>query len=190
MTTKKQSSPKQEKTLLHEFNEFDGVTVKVWKGHRGNKETDIDVTIKDKRVKDAKDKSLRHIYWVVDVLLKSEHDPELTCKFLKHFVDEWDKIETLKSNSFDEVNAWISKYLNTDEIDLSEYESLSRYGFMPIMVLYDVLTLLTLNERSASKDNYMFKTVIQRIAENDTDIYDIIAWADNNWGDLKRENRK
>ena len=174
--------------ILYEFINEDETIVRVRKGVRGNLGTDILVTIQDKRVNDTKEKSIRHIYWVVDALLKREKEPLLTEEFLNKFVSSWTALETFKSNNKKDIEEWINKYLA--DIDLTEYESLNQYGFLSIKTLYQILMLLSGNEKSSRSDAFMFRTIITRIAEGDADLYDVVAWADCNKSDIKWGNRR
>lgn len=174
--------------LLYEFVNDDGITIRVRKGTKGNINTDILVTITDSRIGDTEEKNIKHIYWVVDVLMKKEHNKELMNQFLKIFVNSWNSLDTFSSNCKDDIEKWIKAHL--DNIDLSEYESLNEYGFLSIKALHQILTLLSGNEKSATEKAFMFKTIITRISEDDVDIYDVIAWADNNQADIKWENRR
>lgn len=185
------SQQNEKNPVLYEFSNDDGIIVKVRKGTRGNTDTDILVTITDSKVGDTTEKRIRHIYWLVDVLMKKEHNKELMNSFLKIFVNLWSSLDTFKSNSKENIENWIHKYL--DNIELSEYESLNAYGFLTIKTLHRILMLLTGNEKSAGEETFMFKTIITRIVENDDDIYDIIAWADYskiNRLEIKWDNRR
>ncbi|MDY0316829.1 MAG: hypothetical protein RBQ63_03585 [Acholeplasmatales bacterium] len=174
--------------LLYEFVNDDGITIRVRKGTKGNLNTDILVTITDSRINDLEEKNIKHIYWAVDVLMKKEHNKELMNQFLRVFVNSWNSLDTFKSNNKDDIEKWIQDHLNN--IDLSEYEQLNSYGFLSIKALHQILMLLSGNEKSAREDAFMFKTIITRISENDADIYDVIAWADNNQADIKWSNKR
>lgn len=174
--------------LLYEFVNEDKTVVRVRKGLRGNLGTDILITIQDKRVNDTKEKSIRHIYWVVDALLKREREPLLTKDFLNKFVLSWTALDTFKSNNKEDIEEWINRYLTN--IDLTEYEVLNKFGFLSIKTLYQILMLLSGNEKSSRPDAFMFRTIITRIAEGDADLYDVVAWADCNKADIKWDNRR
>ncbi len=174
--------------LLYEFVNDDGITIRVRKGTKGNLNTDILVTITDSKIGDSEEKNIKHIYWVVDVLMKKEHDKDLMNQFLRVFVNSWNSLDTFKSNRKDDIEQWINAHLNN--INLSEYESLNEYGFLSMKALHQILMLLSGNEKSATEKAFMFKTIITRISEDDADIYDVIAWADNNQADIKWDNRR
>lgn len=177
-----------ENPLLYEFFNDDGITIRVRKGNKGNLDTDILVTLTDSRVGDTEEKNIKHIYWAVDVLMKKEHNKDLMNQFLNIFVNSWSSLDTFKSNKKEDIKEWINKHLMN--IDLSEYDELNSYGFLSMKALHQILMLLSGNEKSATEKAFMFKTIITRIAEDDADIYDIIAWADTNKADIKWENRR
>ena len=39
----------------------------------------------------------KHIHWVIDLLIKKEHNKELTLKFMKYLRDMYDKVEGFKN---------------------------------------------------------------------------------------------
>ena len=108
--------------------------------------------------------------------------------FLNKFVHSWTALDTFKSNNKEDIEEWINKYLTN--IDLTEYEALNKFGFLSIKTLYQILMLLSGNEKSSRPDAFMFRTIITRIAEGDADLYDVVAWADCNKADIKWDNRR
>lgn len=174
--------------LIYEFINDDGCIIRVRKGQKGNLNTDILVTLFDSKVKDQKEKNIKHIYWVVDVLIKKEHNPVAMNNFISYFVNMWSALETFKSNHKENIEKWIAKYLL--DINLSDYKELDGYGFLSMQTLHRILLLLSGNEKSAGENTFMFKTIITRIANNDPDIYDVVAWADSNKADIKWKNRR
>ena len=174
--------------LLYEFENDNGIVIRVRKGNKGNLDTDILVTLTDSNIGDKEEKNIKHIYWVVDVLMKKEHNKQLMNEFLGHFVNSWNSLDTFVSNKKEDIEKWINNHLK--DLDLSEYDELNNYGFLSMKTLHYILMMLSGNEKSAREDAFMFKTIITRIANDDADIYDVIAWADTNKADIKWENRK
>ena len=171
--------------LLFELKNPDGVVFRVRKGTKQNTNTDVVVTILDGRVGDAKEKPIRHIYWLIDVLMKKTGDPNLTKEFLSIFTEAWKTVETFKSNSKADIELWINQHVLS--ADLKKFDSLNNYGFLPIDTLFNILMTLTGNEKSAGDFAYRYKLVLNRVVNDDSDLYDLIALADNNKKDLKEE---
>jgi len=69
----------------------DGTIIGVFAGSRGAN-PDHDIIIKyqerNKRVRTPK-----HIHWVIDLLIKKEHNRELTLKFMNYLRDMYDKVD-------------------------------------------------------------------------------------------------
>jgi len=76
---------------------LNGVTIGIFAGSRGHN-PDHDILIKyqedGKRVRTPK-----HIHWVIDILIKKEHNKELTMKFLKYLRDMYDRVESFQSKT-------------------------------------------------------------------------------------------
>ncbi|MFH1316949.1 MAG: hypothetical protein ABII01_05515 [Candidatus Woesearchaeota archaeon] len=73
------------KYAIKEIKLPDGTIIRVFEGSRGAN-PDHDILIKyqeqSKRLRTPK-----HIHWVIDLLIKKEHDWELTLKFMKYLRD-------------------------------------------------------------------------------------------------------
>lgn len=181
-----------EQELLYEFTEDNGVVVSIFKGNLGDKDKDIIVKIKDNNIGDIKEKSIKHIYWAVDVYIKKARNHALTNKFLKEIGNLWNSLPSLDNNKKETVNSWVEENLTI--INLDEYIELDNYGFLPIKSLYKILVLLLANERSEDPNShYFFRTILFRLIDDDPDIYDVLAWCTYTKKaptDIKRENRR
>ena len=72
-----------------------GTKIGVFEGSRGaNPEHDIIIKYQEegKRLRTPK-----HIHWVIDLLIKKEHNRELTLEFMKYLREMYDKVEAFKS---------------------------------------------------------------------------------------------
>lgn len=178
--------------LLYEFSEDNGVVISVYKGSYGDADKDIIVKVKDSNVGDVKEKSIKHIYWAVDVYIKKAKNLELTNKLLKKVGDLWSSLPLLDNNKKETVEKWVND--NLSNVDLNEFSELNGYGFLPVNSLYNILVLLLVNERSEDPaSHYFYRTILFRLIDDDPDIYDVLAWCTytkKSPTDIKRDKKR
>ena len=79
------------KDSIKEIKMPDGTIIGIFAGSRGHI-ADHDILIKyqeeGKRVRTPK-----HIHWVIDILIKKEHNKDLTMKFLKYLREMYDEVK-------------------------------------------------------------------------------------------------
>ena len=81
----------ERKYAIKEIRLSDGTIMGVFEGNRGHN-PDHDILIKYKE----KNKQLRtpkHIHWVIDLLIKKQHNKELTLKFMKYLRGMYDCVD-------------------------------------------------------------------------------------------------
>src|SRR3989338_5831264 len=85
----------KEHKAIKEIQLSDGTVIGVFEGNRGaNPDHDILIKYQErgKRLRTPK-----HIHWVIDLLIKKEHDRKLALEFMKYLRDMYDKVEAFKS---------------------------------------------------------------------------------------------
>jgi hypothetical protein len=84
-----------EHIAIKEIKLVDGTIIGVFEGSRGA-DPDHDILIKyqenGKRLRTPK-----HIHWVIDLLIKKEHNRELTLDFMKYLRGMYDRVEAFQS---------------------------------------------------------------------------------------------
>src|SRR3990167_3474821 len=82
---------------IKEINLNDGTIIGIFAGSRGSN-PDHDILIKyqetGKRVRTPK-----HIHWVIDLLIKKEHNRNLTLEFMKYLRNMYDRVEAFKDKN-------------------------------------------------------------------------------------------
>ena len=158
---------------LRDFNLSDGRIIGVFQGGRGeNPELDIIVKYKDKYVKRKTCRTPQHIHWAIDLLIKKDHDKELTKKFVSYLLNMWQKIIPFKNK--EEQQKCELNYTNPE--NLKEFEELNRYGEYSIEFIGHILELIMIQEKTGSAKAHMFKGVLEAIY-NDKDIFSIVSKA-------------
>ena len=80
---------------IKEIKLNDGTIIGVFEGNRGaNPDHDILIKYQEsgKRLRTPK-----HIHWVIDLLIKKEHNKKLTLEFMKYLRDMYNKVESFKN---------------------------------------------------------------------------------------------
>jgi hypothetical protein len=158
------------KDVLHSFKEFNlkgGEVIGVFQGSLGtNPDLDIIVMYKDKYTKSTPRKP-KHINWVIDLLIKKEHNKELTLEFVKYLLEVYDKVEPFKTKA--EQQRCELRYTNTE--NLEKFEPLNAYGQYSVELIGHVMELLSMEEKQFA-GAFMFKKVLTKLYE-DEDIYSI-----------------
>src|SRR3989344_8042750 len=88
---------KEKVQAFKEFHLQDGAVIGVFQGSKGNvPELDIVVKYKDKFTKKAV-RTPKHIHWVIDLLIKKEHNRSLTLEFIDYLITMYEQIEPFKN---------------------------------------------------------------------------------------------
>ena len=152
--------------------ELDGVTIGVFAGNRGHN-PDHDILIKyredGKRVRTPK-----HIHWVIDVLIKKEHDRELTLKFLKYLREMYDRVKGFESKE-DRNNCELTE---TTPEKLKEFDKLNNYGEYSVEFIGHLIELMIKMEKNMppEKPARVFKELIDSMLGED-EIFVIVSKA-------------
>ena len=158
---------------LKDFNLSDGRIIGVFQGARGeNPYLDIIVKYKDKYTKGKICRTPQHIHWAIDLLIKKEHNKELTKRFVSYLLNMWQKIEPFRDK--EEQQKCELKYTNPE--NLKEFEELNQYGEYSIEFIGHILELIMMQEKTGSAKAHMFKGVLEAIYK-DKDIFSIVSKA-------------
>lgn len=152
-----------------------GSLICVFQGSRGeNPDFDIIIAYKDKFTKGNK-RTPKHIHWLIDLLIKKEHNRELTLEFVKYLRDMWDKVEPFKTK---EEQQKCELRLTTIQ-KLKRFEPLNQYGEYPVEFIGHLIELLMIMEKTGLKKAFMFKGLLDAIIE-EKDIFSIVSTATHN----------
>ncbi|MBI2004163.1 hypothetical protein HYS72_01730 [Candidatus Pacearchaeota archaeon] len=132
----------QEHIAIKEIKLADGTIIGVFAGNRGaNPEHDILIKYQEsgKRLRTPK-----HIHWVIDLLIKKEHNRELTLKFMKYLRDMYDKVEAFCSKE-DRAKCILKE---TTKEKLKQFEELNKYGEYKVDFIGHLIELMIKMEKN------------------------------------------
>lgn len=161
---------------LYSFKEFrvrNGTTIGVFQGARGaNPNLDIIIKYQEpgKQVRTPK-----HLHWAIDLIIKKEHEPDLTKEFISYLLQMWNVVQPFRSKEEQQMCE-----IRLSDLDLiSRFEPLDEYGEYSVEFIAKVMELIMIQEKTGLDDAFMFQGVLQSIYE-DQDIFTIVASASYN----------
>lgn len=175
MTLRWKPKNKPKLTAFKEFKLEDGAIIGVFQGSKGNNPNlDIVVKYKDKYTKSVV-RTPKHIHWVIDLLIKKEHNEKLTLEFIKYLLDMYDKIKPFKNK--EEQQKCELRFTNSQE--LKKFEALNKYGQYSVEFIGHIIELLSIEEKTGFEGAFMFKKVLKALYEK-KDIFSIVSSATHN----------
>lgn len=141
--------------------------------------TDYDILIKYKQLINGKwtqPRTLKHIHWAVDILIKQHEEPEATDKFLRFLLKQWESITPIKSEAERNRILNFDSLMDEVEIESKNYAKLAGKGEYSIKFLILLTKLLMLQEKTNREDAYMFKNVLDKLKEH-SEIFSLVSTA-------------
>jgi len=159
-----------EHTAFKEFKLSNGTVIGIFQGSLGQN-PDLDILIKYQEL-NKKVRTPKHIHWAIDLLIKKEHNKELTLDFVKYLREMWDKVEPFKTK--EEQQKCELKLTTTEK--LKKFEELNQYGEYPVEFIGHVIELMMIEEKTGLSTAFMFKGVLDAIIQ-EKDIFSIVSKA-------------
>lgn len=134
------------KFAIKEIKLLDGTVIGVFEGSRGaNPDHDILIKYQEnkKRVRTPK-----HIHWVIDLLIKKEHNKNLTISFMKYLRDMYDKVDGFKSK--EDRQTCILKETTLEK--LKPFKDLDDYGEYSVEFIGHLIELMIKMEKNTPLD--------------------------------------
>ncbi|MCX9081711.1 MAG: hypothetical protein OIN83_05900 [Candidatus Methanoperedens sp.] len=142
----------------------DDTVIGVFEGSRGaNPDHDILIKYQEngKRLRTPK-----HIHWVIDLLIKKEHNRDLTLEFMKYLRSMYDKVEPFKSKE-DRKKCTLSQ---TTHEKLKPFQELNKFGEYKVDFIGNLIELMIKMEKNTppEKPARVFKELMDAmIAEKE-----------------------
>ncbi|MBU1024362.1 hypothetical protein KKB99_08790 [bacterium] len=150
----------------------DGTIIGVFEGSRGaNPDHDILIKYKEpgKRLRTPK-----HIHWVIDLLVKKEHNKELALEFMRYLRDMYDRVQAFSSKE-DRVRCELKE---TTEEKLMPFEELNNYGEYTVEFIGHLIELMIKMEKNTppEKPARVFKELMEAMID-EKEIFAIVSKA-------------
>lgn len=163
----------KEHIAFKEFTLTDGTVIGIFQGSRGQN-PDLDIVIKyqqgGKRIRTP-----QHIHWVIDILIKKQHNKRLTLDFVKYLRDMWEQVESFKDKS-DQQKCELKQ---TTHDKLKPFQDLNQYGEYTVEFIGHLIELMMRMEKTGLARAFMFKDLLDAIVQ-EKDIFHIVAKATHN----------
>jgi hypothetical protein len=151
-----------------------GVSIGVYQGDRWEK-PELDILVKYKDNKGSRLRTPKHIHWVIDLLIKKEHNRLLTLEFLHYLRDLYLRIERFENKQQQENVAIVF----ASEGQLKKFEELDLYGEYSIYFIWTLIELFIRMEKN-HPNPFIFKDLVDALIE-EKDIFSIVSKATHNW---------
>lgn len=157
---------------LKEIKLADGTIIGVFAGNRGHI-PDHDILIKYQEV-GKRLRTPKHIHWVIDLLIKKEHNRELTLSFMKYLREMYEKVESFK-NKEDRANCFLKE---TTKEKLKQFEELNKYGEYKVEFIGHLIELMIKMEKNTppEKPARVFKELMEAMIQ-EKEIFVIVSKA-------------
>src|SRR3989338_7274217 len=132
----------KEHIAIKEIKLCDGTIIGVFEGSRGaNPDHDILIKYQEqgKRLRTPK-----HIHWVIDLLIKKEHNKKLTLDFMKYLREMYDRVEGFRSA--EERSSF--EFKETTTAKLKPFEELNKYGEYKVEFIGHLIELMIKMEKN------------------------------------------
>jgi hypothetical protein len=136
---------------------------------------DIVVKYRDRHTKTLRPRTPKHIHWVIDLLVKREHNRALALEFMKYLLESYDKIQPFRDKQ--EQRRCELRFCGPTALE--RFRELDGYGDYSVEFLSCVMELLSIEEKTGFDTAFMFKSVLEAIAK-EKDIFSVAATATHN----------
>lgn len=165
---------KKEGIIHKAFKRFelsDGTVIGVFQGNRGmNPDLDIRICYRDKHTKGLK-RTPKHIHWVIDLLVKKEHNKELTLEFVKYLRGIYDRVQPFR----DKEDQQKCELKETTKEKIKKFIPLDVYGEYSVEFIGHLIELMIKMEKNHEKP-FVFKDLLDAIL-NEREIFVVVSKA-------------
>jgi len=157
---------------LNYYTMKDGTAVAIYQGFRGEN-PDLDFIVKY-REPEKRLRTPSHTHWIVDLLVKAEHNKGLVRGFVYNMLEKYDQMDPFESvEERDEYE--LVAYNELDEV----YDELNGHGYYNMDTLTAFIELFIRCEKQTS-GAFMFKSLlklVQEYCDGKKDFYQIVGYS-------------
>lgn len=144
-------------TAIHTYQLTDGTIIAMFQGNRGA-HPDLDFKIKLLRVgEDERPETPPHLYWVADLLIKSQKFPKEVKEIVEYYVSFYDRCKP-----FDTVEERGNYKPQTVNVILSKYAHVKVEKTLPIDYIALIIELFCYCEKR-NEGAFMFKDLLNKV---------------------------
>ncbi len=157
---------------LNSWDMSDGGVVAIYQGSRGHN-PELDYIVKYKTPK-SRLRAPSHTHWIVDLIVKCEHDPEEVGRFVNEWLDIYEVLEPFKN--VEERNNYELIY---KDYFADTYYTLDNLGAFKIDFISSIIELFIKCEKQ-TPNAFMFKTLLNLVksyCEGKKDFYQIVSYS-------------
>jgi|SRR3989344_5331564 len=153
----------------------DKTIITIYQGTKGDN-PDLDFVVKylDLR-KTTRLRTPKHIHWVIDLLIKKEHNRILTMGFITFLYQIWGRLEPLKRKQ-EQLDIYQKLSLKKE---LEQFEELDNYGEYSVEFITYVIGLFVIEEKTGMAGAFMFKELFDAMLM-EKDIFYVVSKATHN----------
>lgn len=148
----------------------DKTMISIYQGERGES-PELDFIVKYKE--DGKRlRTPSHTHWIVDLLVKAEHDKEVLLSYVNNLIVMYDKTEPF--SNIEQRNTYQLKFGKVMNL---RYNELNSYGYYTISTLTSFIELFSLCEKQTT-GAFMFRdllVLVKEYCEGKKDFYQIVG---------------
>ncbi len=160
---------------ISEIKLKNSVRVGIFQGSKGQK-PDLDIVIKYLDLnKSNRLRTPKHIHWVIDLLIKKQHNRHLTMDFIMYLYKMWHNLQPLTTKS---EQLEILERLSPKK-DLEKFDELNKYGEYSVEFIAYVIELFVIEEKTGMKGAFMFKELFDSLLM-EKDIFYVVSKATHN----------
>ena len=157
---------------LNHYTMRDGTAVAIYQGFRGEN-PDLDFIVKY-REPEKRLRTPSHTHWIVDLLVKAEHNKGLVRGFVYNMLEKYDQMDPFES--VEERDGYeLVAYNELDEV----YDELNGHGYYNMDTLTAFIELFIRCEKQTS-GAFMFRSLlklVQEYCDGKKDFYQIVGYS-------------
>ena len=150
--------------LLKQFQVNGSYLIGIYKGFKTESTADIIIQYRQKiDNKWTRQRTPKHIHWMVDILIKSHQDEKLSESLLNFLIELYNNVDPIQNHAQIENLTTTDEFLAEYENELESLSSLSGKGEYSIKFLIVLIKLLIIQEKTNYPDGKLFQNNLKNL---------------------------